>query len=389
MSREKIRILHVIGGLDTGGAEIMLAKLVSRFCPGEFENMVVSMTELGPIGKAIEKAGIAVTALGMRRTGFSVPPLRRFVRLAKSFRPHVVQAWMYHAGWFVTAAKAAGLPGRVAWNLRCSDMDDGSYSWRQACVKKLGAFLSGRPDVVLVNSKAGIAYHESIGYAPKRWEYVPNGFDTDAFKPDARAEVRRELGIDDGTNLIGMAARFDPMKDHTTFIGAAGVFLGRFPRTRFILCGSGTEPGGAVSEILKRAGLADAFTLLGRRGDMPRVLAALDLFTLSSAFGEGFPNVLGEAMACGVPCVATDVGDARDIVGGAGLIVKPRDPNDLAAAWEKILTADAGRKENLSRLARERVEKLFGIDTVAARYAEIYRELAFLGTSRENARAAR
>jgi glycosyltransferase involved in cell wall biosynthesis len=390
VSREPVRILHVIGGLETGGAETMLRKLVTELDPKEFVNAVVSMTDLGPVGKSIEEAGVSVTALGMRRAGFFIPPFRRFVRLAQAFRPHVVQAWMYHAGWFVTAAKAFGLPGRIAWNLRCSDMDDGRYSRRAAWAKKLGALLSGLPDAVIVNSKAGLAYHESIGYAPKRWEYVPNGFDPERFRPElkVREAFRRELGLGESAVLIGMAARADPMKDHATLFTAAEILARSVPDAHFVLCGDGTEKNGELAASLKGS-LAGRFFFLGRRDDMPRVLAGLDLFTLSSAFGEGFANVIGEAMACGVPCVATDVGDARDIIGLAGLVVKPRDPKALAEAWGEILAADAARKERLGRLARERVGELFSIDAVAARYADIYRGLALGVTSRENARAAK
>lgn len=374
MTGEKIKILHVIGALEVGGAETMLAKLVSRLDPARFENAVVSLSDEGPIGARIASSGIPVAALGARRGWIPPAAFGRFVGLARDFRPDVLQAWMYHAGLFAWAAKLRGVPGKLAWNLRCSDMDDSKYSRLSAFVRRACAWASPRPEVVLVNSRAGIAYHEASGFAPRRWEYVPNGFDTAEFKPDpsARAELRREWGVAEGDPVIGMAARFDPMKDHATFVAAAEIFLRSFPRVRFVLCGKGTGPAEeGIAELVHASPAAPSFLLLGRRDDVPGILAALDVFTLTSSFGEGFPNVLGEAMACGVPCVATDVGDAREIVGETGFVVKPRDPEALAAAWERPVS-DAALRERLGRAARERVERVFGIGAIAGTYARIY-----------------
>ena len=189
-------------------------------------------------------------------------------------------------------------------------------------------------DLVLCNSNAGRVAHERLGYRPPRWLVIPNGLDVDRFapRPDERATVRSELGLEEASFVVGMCARVDPMKDHDNFVKAAAMFVETAPEARFALIGAGTnEQGSALDRAIRESGIAERFVRLGLRQDLCRLHAALDIATLSSAFGEGFPNVLAEAMACGVPCVATDVGDSASIVGDTGLIVPPHDATALAA----------------------------------------------------------
>jgi glycosyltransferase involved in cell wall biosynthesis len=205
---------------------------------------------------------------------------------------------------------------------------------------------------------------------------IPNGFDLSELRPDpaARQDVRRELEVGERAPLVGMAARFHPQKDHASFLEAAKILHGRLPDVRFLLCGDGvTCENRALSDRVRQAGLADHAHLLGVRGDVPRLLAALDVAVLSSV-GEAFPLVLGEAMACGVPCVATDVGDAARIIGETGEVVPPRDPAALAAALERVLNLEPERRRELGMAARQRIEENYSIERIAKRYEDLYSE---------------
>jgi glycosyltransferase involved in cell wall biosynthesis len=265
----------------------------------------------------------------------------------------------------------------LCWNIRCSDMDMSRYSHLSRLVLRVLAGLSGCPDLVVVNSEAGRRLHEKLGYSPRRWEIVPNGFDLNRFHPDAaaRRSLREELSIAPDSLLIGLVARHDPMKDHQTFLEAAGLVARERSDVHFVLVGHGINRHNAqLAELISRLALEEQIHLLDERGDIPRLMAALDILALSS-LGEGFPNVVGEAMACGIPCVVTDVGDAADVVGETGIVVPPRDPKAMADAWKKLLGLPASKRQSLGRDARRRVEDSFSIQSVARRYEQLYRDM--------------
>ncbi len=233
--------------------------------------------------------------------------------------------WLYHADLMGTLAGRLAGVRRIIWNLRCSDMDFAHYAPLTRRIVTVLARLSPLPYAVATNSNAGRRAHEALGYRPKRWAYLPNGFDTNVWKPVAadRAAVRRELGFQPSDFVIGMVARVDPQKDHANFLEAARLLAARHPHLRILLVGRETNEI-AVPDALKPLTVA-----LGERRDVPRIMRALDLLVSSSAYGEGFPNVIGEAMASGVPCVATDVGDAALIIGEAGRVVPLEIPRPL------------------------------------------------------------
>ena len=212
--------------------------------------------------------------------------------------------------------------------------------------------------MVLCNSEAGRAAHERLGYRPPRWQVVPNGLDVDSVRPrsDERAAVRAELRLNENSFVVGMCARVHPMKDHDNVVKAATIFAETVPEARFVLIGEGTaDLGSALDRTIAASGIAGRFVRLGLRRDICRLHAALDIATLSSAFGEGFPNVLAEAMACGVPCVATDVGDSASIVGDTGLIVPPGDAQAIAAGWDRLRREDSDGRARRGVAARRRV----------------------------------
>ena len=372
-----MRIVHVITGLRVGGTEIMLAKLVARMDRGEFENVVVSLMDPGPVAERIRAVGITVHALGLRPGPAALWGVASLARLLRRERPQIVQTWLYHADLLgLFAARLARVP-RVVWNLRCSNMDLRQYAASTALVVKLLARLSRLPDAVVVNSNAGQRWHEGLGYRPHRWEVIPNGFDLDRFRPDPDAprRLRGELGLDAATVLVGHVARVDPMKDHAGFLAAAAIASVR-PEVHFVLAGAGTET--LVDEVMA-LGLSGRTHLLGERSNVLALMQGFDIHCLSSAFGEGFPNVIGEAMACGVPCVSTDVGDAAAIVGNCGLIVPPSDPQALSRALIDMVDRGAETRAELGRAARARIAAKYALPRVIERYQEIYGELLASG----------
>jgi glycosyltransferase involved in cell wall biosynthesis len=375
-----IRVCHIITGTDTGGAEMMLSKLTGQHDRRKFEVEVISLLPIGAIGEKIAAQGITVRTAGMTRSIPSLSALQTVKAQIRAFRPHVVQTWMYHADLIGgLAAKQAGVRS-IVWNIRNSTLDRQSTKRSTLAVVRLCARLSRRiPQKVVCCSQVAQALHQSIGYDKKRIQIIPNGFDLSQFRPDvnARVSVRAELGLAPDTPIIGLAARYHPQKDHATFVHAAKVLHRDEPDVHYVLCGKDIDAQNAeLTGFIREAGLEANFHLLGRRSDMPRLTAAFDIAASSSSFGEAFPNVLGEAMACGVPCSATNVGDSGYIIGETGLCVPPDQPAALAEAWCILLNEAPAKKQERSDAARRRVQQYFNLPDIAQRYEALYLSLA-------------
>lgn len=362
-----LRVLHVITTLGPGGAEAMLAKLVAA--TPEVTHAVVSLDHRTDTVAALRAAGASVTVLGLSSPTAFPAAILRLTRTMRGFRPDLIQSWLWHADLAATVARATLRPRPpLVWSIRCSDMDLARYRPTTRLVVGALARLSAIPDAVVANSEAGLAWHLARGYRPRRTLVIPNGFDLGAFRPDptARARLLTALGWPEQTVLVGLIARIDPMKDHATFLAA----LARTAEPiRAVLIGRGTEALAIPPALRPR------LAALGQRRDVAALLPGLDILCLSSRFGEGFPNVLGEAMACGVPCVTTDVGDAARVVAGAGLVVPPGDAAALADAIT-TLAADHARRRAMGQAGRERVERLYAIRTIADAHRALWHELA-------------
>lgn len=376
-----IKILHLITDLSTGGAEMMLYKLLSRMDNSRFQNIVVSLTDKGTLGRSIEDMGIPVFTLGMHRKLPNPMGLLRLLRILRKENPRVLQTWLYHADLLgLLGGRLAHVPA-IVWNLRCTDADSRHYSKLSAFIVYILAKLSTLPSTVLVNSKAGLRMHETLGYRPQRWLLVPNGFDLDRFCPDpeARIKLRHELDLQGDTILIGLVARYDAMKDHTTFLDAASLLVKDYPDVHFILAGRGVDYNNSeLTNIITSLGIEKNIHLLGERRDIPHITAALDIAS-SSSYGEGFPNVVGEAMACGVPCVVTDVGDSALLVGDTGRLVPPKSPCSLFEAWHELIEMGQEERRRLGIAARCRIRENFSLSSIVAQYEKLYEELSIKG----------
>jgi glycosyltransferase involved in cell wall biosynthesis len=246
-------------------------------------------------------------------------------------------------------------------------------------VNRACALLSGRlPARIVFCSQAAVCIHEELGYDTERAEVIPNGFDLERVKPDpaAPASVREELGVPADALLIGMAARFHPYKDHRNFLRAAAQLLRKVPEVQFLLCGMNIDWQNAqLAAWIEEEGLLGCVHLLGARRDVPRLFAAMDIATTSS-LSEAFPIAIGEAMACGTPCVVTDVGDSALIVGDTGHVVPPGNPQALAQAWGKLIEAGPKMRRCLGMAARRRIQQHFALPSIVERYQAVYSELA-------------
>lgn len=358
-----MKVLHVITGLQTGGAERMLANLciASRRAGGS--PVVVALCPGGSQYERLREAGVPVFTLGMKRGVPSVGGLTRLARLLHGEKPEVVQSWMYHADLY--ALLALWLSGRrrltrIYWGVRCSDMDLRRYGIVFRLTVRLCALLSRSTDGIVVNSRAGAHIHRRLGYPARRMTVIDNGFDTEKFRPDAeqRRAMRRALGLADNAFVVGCVARLDDMKDFPTLSAA----LERLDGVTCIAVGKDTEAVGDAKGLIA----------LGERDDVPRLLNGFDLLVNSSAFGEGFSNAIGEAMATGVPVVATDVGDARRILGDAGRIVPPRNPAALARAVTDLRN-DPEARQAMGRAARRRIEQHFSLRHSLDAFETLYR----------------
>lgn len=374
-----IRITHLITGLNTGGAEMMLYKVLTQMNRDAFRAEVISLIEIGALGEKIARLGIRVRSLHMRP---GIPDLRalwRLVRMLKEEPPDVIQTWMYHAnlmGGF--AAKMAGdIP--LVWGIHHSNFDPQKSKRRTVWTMKAAALLSSRiPRGIICCGEAPRRVHIQAGYDAKKITVIPNGFDLVNFRPDptARISVRRELGIPIEAPIIGLVARFHPKKDHQTFVEATGLLHQTRPDAHFVLCGDGiSSENQELTAWIEQAGIRNRTKLLGVRNDMPRLMAAFDIVTSSSSYGEGFPIVLGEAMACGVPCVATDVGDSALILGATGRVVPAQKPISLASAWSEMLGIGLEQRSGLGQAARRRIEQYFSLPMIVRRYENLYKEV--------------
>lgn len=374
----RLRVMHVITGLSDGGAEGVLYRLVAS--DRADEHRVVSLTSEGKYGTKLRAAGVSVTTLDMPRGRVTLRGLRRLWRGLGASRPDVVQTWMYHADLLGgVAARFAGAP--VAWGIRDTTLDTASSRrstiWVAKACSRLSRWVPAR---IVCCAEAARKVHVALGYDAGRMVVIPNGYDLTRFAPDSdsRARLRREWGVDDDCPLLGMVARFDPQKDHANLIAALGQLRTAGTEFRAVLVGTGMDAGNpTLAAWIAKAGLAKCVRLLGPRTDIPAVMNALDVNVLSSA-AEAFPNVLAEAMACGTPCVTTDVGDAARIVGDTGWVAPPQNAGALAAGIAQALAARQQAESWRARQqrARQRISEEFGMDKMVQRYRDVWAQVA-------------
>ncbi|SIR05349.1 Glycosyltransferase involved in cell wall bisynthesis [Alkalispirochaeta americana] len=375
-----IKVLHVISGLTIGGAEMMLYKLLRETDPSRVAPAVLSLSSGGPLATDITDLGIPLWEIpmpgGMPRRGFR-PAFREVLARVQ---PDVVASWMYRANAVCSALVPEPTP--LVWHIRQSLDHNSSQRLlfrftrqvNRAITQPWGRLLGRSPDMALYNSYASRDQHRRAGYRASRDGVIPNGFDLDLFRPqeDLRRLARQRWGFGDDELLFGIVGRYHPIKNHIGFVRAAGHVRQERKTARFVMIGRGLDRENRIllKEIAAR-GLEDSVLLLGEQRNLPEVYNGLDIL-VSASLVEAFPNVLGEGMACGRPCIATAVGDSSRVLGDTGLTVAAGDSRLLGEAMLEAARWPLQERTRRSVAARARVEDHFSIPSVARAFQEAY-----------------
>jgi glycosyltransferase involved in cell wall biosynthesis len=379
-----MKILFLARDLVVGGSQRQLALLAAGLARRGHDVAVVVLYAGGALEALLAGSGVRLLNLGKSSRWHVLAPLRQLRRILLSERPGVIYAFLP-----AQTTLAALLPrgeAKLVFGLRAAGMQPEHYDALSALTYRSEAWLGHRADLIIANARAVRTNAIARGLPADRTAVVPNGIDTEIMRPDITAgrALRRTWGLSDDVFVIGCVARLEPMKDHATLLSAAASLARESADTRFVCVGDGP----LREELKQRAdslGLADRLRWVGELAEMRAAYNAFNFATLSSAFGEGFPNVIGEAMACGIPVAATDIGDARLIVGRLGEVVPPRNPDLLCAAWQR-LRARLAQEPALRAAVRDAIVMNYGLEAMVRRTEDILTELAAERPAREIAR---
>ena len=377
-----MRVLHIITGLGVGGTENMLERVLSQLDPRQVSSHVIALKEGGPMADSIAAHGIPVEVMGLDNF---LPRMLMPLRLAQRIRriaPDVIQTWLYHAdligGIAARLARPFGGAVPVAWSVRQSVVNPDFLrpaTWR--VIRSAAIASHFIPQAIVVNATASIASHAALGYDAGKFLLIPNGFDSERFHPDsdARARLRRQLGIAPETILVGLAGRYDPHKDYPGFLAAARAISLQRPDIAFVACGEGVDRSNPnMARLLAGHGALPQLHLLGRQTDMPQFWAALDI-AVSASVGEGFSNSIGEAMSCALPCVVTNVGDSASILANNGCVVPPGNAEALSQAILTLSAMPAEKRQTLGQRARARIQNEYSLTSAAQSFVNLWQNM--------------
>lgn len=373
-----IRITHLINNLQTGGAEMTLLRLMERIDRQRFAPSVIAMIGEGTIGPRLRALDIPVVALGAARRRISFRTFLDVRKHIRSFHPDVIQSWMYHSNIAAYLSRGSG-KGKIplAWNIRHSLHYFDQEPWLTRQVIRAGAWRSTQVDAVVTNSSVSMKQHTEMGYRCSRSEVIPNGFDVDEIQPvqGARAQLRAELAIPESAILIGCAGRYHPVKDQASVAASVQRLVQSGVDVHLAVVGRGCEAGGQAEELRTRYELGDRIHLLPERRPLADFLSGLDVFVVASR-SEGFPNVLAEAMACAVPCVTTNVGDAAEILGDPTRVIPPGDQVQMSRVLQDVISLSDEERRALGAAARQRITERYSIQDIVKRYEDLWADLA-------------
>ena len=361
-----MKILFLVRGLEYGGAERQLATLALGLKARGVDVRVLVLYGGGPLEAELHQAGVPLLGLRKRGRWDIVGCLVRLALIVRRERPDVLYGFMPVQNLLAGFVRPVRPSMRVVWGMRASSFDLTGYDWLSRWSYLMVRRFSAVPDLVIVNSQSGLSDLAAQNFPPSKTQLVANGIDCTGFRPDPRGRqrIRGDWRVRDDERLIGLVARFDPLKDHGTFLQAAALLVAERPSVRFVCVGDGPS-----ALAVKLRSLADGLGLqkhliwAGTRDDMRAVYSSLDVLGLCS-ISEGFPNVIGEAMACAVPCVVTDVGDSAIVVGDTGVVVPVSDPGALADGWQRLLALSDDQRDKLGARARLRIQDRFSVDAL-------------------------
>lgn len=364
-----MRVFFLIRQLNDGGAQRQLVELVKRLDKTKFDVTVAAFYEGGRFAKELtDVPGVRTLFIGKHGRWDVLPFLLRLAKIIRSHRPDVLYGFLGTANLLGVLLKSFGYVKKVVWGIRASNVELENYGLLARLHFRVEILLSSQASLMIANSHAGMSYHREVGFPASRMLVIPNGIDTDKFvrSESVGKSLRDSWGIERTTLLIGIVGRLDPMKDHYSFLTAAAALHKINSNVRFVCIGDG-PPDYRIRLHTKsdELGLKDNVLWLGAVDDMPAAYSAIDVLTSSSAYGEGFSNVIGEAMSCGVPCVVTDVGDSALIVGNEGIVVPPCDPTALVQAWQVLLHRMFRDRPGVRAAVRQHIIKEFSADRLA------------------------
>jgi len=367
-----MRLTFVSSGLNTGGAEAFLLRLVAAMRRFDVESAVISLRSCGTIGPLLQAASVPTLCLGLPAPAAFLSALSHLDRHVREWRPDLLQGWMYHGNLAASVgAWRLGLP--IVWGIRQSLADGVHDKWMTRRAIQAGAWLSPRAEAIVYPSATARQQHEKRGYSAEHGIVIPNGFDTALLRSDEsrRIEMRAELGIEESAPVIAQVARYHSVKDYPTFLRAAARLAESLPRAVFVLVGEQIDSSNIeLARLIAALNLGKRVRLLSRRSDIAGLMPGFDVLCLTSK-SEAFPNVIGEAMSCGVPCVGTSVGDVAELIGDTGEVVPPGDAEAVAAAVGRVLALEPAARRTLGQRARQRIVDRYSIGEVARRYADL------------------
>lgn len=369
------RILFLARSLNYGGSERQLVALAIGLHQEGQSVAVATFYPGGPFQHSLESAGVSVSSLGKHSRWGLVGFVWRLIRLVRRVRPKILHGYLGTSNILAVCLKPFCPGMKVIWGVRASNMELERYGWLDRLLYWIECRLSQCADVIIVNSHVGLDYAVSHGFPREKMVVIANGIDTERFYPDrhARARVREMWGIRAEAYLIGLVGRLDPMKGHMTFVRAAAVLMTQRPDVRFVCVGDGPELyQRRLVALTEELGLKDRLHWVPASENIASLYNAFDIATSASYYGEGFSNAIGEAMACGIPCVVTDVGDGKLIVGETGSVVAAGDPKALALAWKNMLEMGPAERERQGQCARARIVQNFSLARLIKSTSQVF-----------------
>ena len=368
------KIIYIITGLNVGGAELVLLRLLMKINKKEYDPLVITLREKGIMGERIEKLGINVYCLRIHSFINLLPGLIKLVNKINIFNPQIIHTFMIHSAFFVgIIAKLLNKP-TIIWNIFSTDLSLQSNKYKTRLIIIMCAYLSKIiPNRIIIDSNASYSSHKKAGYSWEKMEIIHNGVDTNEFSPNTikRSEYRKQY-FKENELVIGLIARYHPVKGHDIFIKAISILRREVSNVKFLLNGSNIEISNSkLMKMISKEGIQDFIHISDSKLEVTNILLACDILVSSSKF-ESFPNIICEAMACSIPCVVTNVGDCAEIVGETGVIVSANDADELSSAIMGLINMPLKDRKKLGENARLRIKNNFSLSLMMEKYNNIY-----------------
>jgi glycosyltransferase involved in cell wall biosynthesis len=334
-----VKIFFLIRSLDCGGAERQLIVLSKSLCERGHDVVIAAFYTGGPLENELGNTNVRILPLKKSGRWDVFGFMLRLIQAVREERPHVLHGYLWDPNLFTVVLKPLFPNIKIVWGIRSSGRDLSKETWLERASIKLNYWLSRFPDAIIANSQVGRDDYVAQGFPGGKMVVIPNGVDTERFRPDhkARRRIRGEWNVTEDIRVVGLVGRLNPIKDHPNFLKAAALLAKEWRNIRFVCVGDGPEEyRRTLQAIAEELGLRESLIWNGARADISAVYNALDVL-VSSSSSEGLSNAIGEAMACGVPCVVTHVGDSAWVVADTGEVVPPKDPIALKNAIERLL----------------------------------------------------